>query len=486
MNLIKSNLFFEKRTFSFLILQFCFVLSALFWMSSVNATETVSFEELVKRIYDDSVDRAKAQQSLKLSNLQKDENRQSFLTTLELAPYRQTSELDQAGLGTARGSTTGTRLSVQQKTPWGLSLQASVDQKNSSDLPSATQIQSEESLGLSLDLWKNGLGFQSRALDHLQDATKKSLEIEAQIEHRLACENSVGLALDLWSAQQDAARALSLQDDSTKLNQTMDRIKGRGLISQVEYLGSQSELLSAEREVLAARLRLERVILNAGSMLRNSLDFKNLKIKNDPARFFDGIVLGLLDVSDGTTWTQKKINLAQQKSQYQADFAKHETWPSLNLNYRQNTNSGDVAALDFTQDDQIIELALKLNLNDVVAQRAQAEANVLKLKAQLDFETSERKSNAELLQLKDSLKTQMASLKLIQKQVDLMRKIHDDYRSRFLQGRINFQDYLRQKQSWTQMRASIVSESAATWKALTIGYLALSSTKNLCEEEKGL
>ena len=450
--------------------------------------DMVDFTGLVKRLYDHGYDRAVSDYTQQLAKSKKKFSSQSYITTIEIAPYEQETKIDQAGSGTTELNSQGLRFSVSQATPWGVSLSASADQKKFSAVSTATQIESEKSIGVTVDLWKNILGVQSKSLDDSRVFEARSLEIQSEIEQRAACESAADLTLEYWRAFTILEQAKETQSSAAMIAKSVDKTKQRGVISQIEYLGAQSELLNTDREVISATQRLEQAVRRIVSELRTQQDLEFSKFLltadaiEDPKDAFAGMSNILLNLKSAETLSQTNTQLVYESRLQIAKAARQAGKPSVQFGFKHIQADGQIATVDFSQQDQVMELAFKMNFNDGPVKSSESDAYLQLLKAELDFSKARQNTAVALTDLQSQIKTKLASLKLQEKQIGLLSRIKDDYQVRFLQGRINYQDYLRQKQSWSMMQTSVLSESVDVWQTVIKSYLSLDAAHNFCEK----
>lgn len=486
---MKSSRLIKLISISFLSVSICLSSTAVAQKSAAESKENefVGFTDLIKTLYQQGYSFAISNYSRQLAESKKKLSSQSYMTTLEVAPYEQSTKVEQAGSGTSDFSAQGLRFSILQATPWGVSLTATADQKKFSAVTAATQIESEKTIGLTVDLWNNVLGLQTKSLDESRVFEARSLEIQSEMERRGACQSAAELALEYWSAFALLEQAKETQKSALMLAKSVEKTKQRGVISQIEYLGAQSELLNTEKDVMSANQRLEQAVRRIVSELRlkPKSEYSQMLLTTEaienPKNAFAIISDRFLNLKSAESLVQSNTQLVYESRQRIAQAARQAAKPSVQFGFKKVQSNGEIAAVDFSQDDQIMELAFKMNFNDGSTLSSESDANIQLLKAELDYFKARQNTSVALTDLQEQIKTKLASLKLQEKQIGLQAQIKDDYQVRFLQGRINYQDYLRQQQSWSALRMSVVSESVDVWQSVLKSYLSLDIAHNFCE-----
>ena len=68
------------------------------------------------------------------------------------------------------------------------------------------------------------------------------------------------------------------------------------------------------------------------------------------------------------------------------------------------------------------------------------------------------------------------------KRTSLLSQINDENKRRFLQGRLDFQDYLRVREQWFDTQNRLLDKQAAYWKNLTLFSLKEDFPVPFCKE----
>lgn len=358
----------------------------------------------------------------------------------------------------------GMKFGYTQFLPTGTQLSVTGDQYSENTRTSTFAKKNGYSFGLMQPLLRNYFGVSDRLNKDYYHQSKEVAVHKSTLVKIDSCVKAVGNFVDAWVSQEKKKfndELLSLADELFKKS---EQSKRSGQIGQLDWLGVQSEYLNQKN------LSTQNAQLLADSILKLKAqvpELQNPSLKDPSSAFRD--ILNRIDVSSVPTSNFQIEQLAASVKALESKVRSEEknSLPDLDFKVEKSSGSGSVAAEKYKEDDLTFGLNFTWKINDdsVDAQAKLAKLELQKLKYQYEEGLRNRKVIFEN-SIKDILSKEQ-QIKYEKERASLLLKITDENKKRFLQGRIEFQDFLRIKEQLLINQNSYLDKQSQMWKTLT-------------------
>ncbi|MGE0527695.1 MAG: TolC family protein [Bdellovibrionales bacterium] len=449
------------------------------WTSSF-AAESLGLIEFTHEALKLDVQYQQAVLDKEIVDFRRDAGNNLFRNRFEFTPYLHRYDNDRPITAPSHFTDEGMRLGLTQYLPLGTELSLGWDNAWENTQSSGLAPDEKYTLSLSQPLWRNQFG----AADRLK---KQATEIQAQAEaarvratRAESCDRLSGVFVDAWTQDQRALFVDKVYELASELFRRSQPAFRAGQISRLDWLGVQSEYLNlrdqrsqAQNRAVQYRLRLtrafpfarDRQLVHPGDVL------KTMEPNLEAAQ------------SESPTFEELYYKLLSEGLQRQAEAGRSQSHPKLDLKLSQQLSEGNLDAEPYDDRDFTISLNLIWELNDNSVRApyhiARLEAEKQRLKSQELARTRRERYQDQVL----SLKGQAEQIEIEEERIGILAKITDENRRRFLQGRVDFQDFLRVNEQWFESQNRLLDKQANYWKSLARFSLLENLAVPFCQEE---
>lgn len=455
-----------------------FVLFIAMIASGAQETEMLDLESYVAKALELDTDFLSSKIDVDLANIKHKSSASLYKGIFSTAPFsRSYKVVEPNSYSTSSFEEMGLRFGYTQFLPTGTQLNVRSDQYSENTRSDTFAKNSGYSFGITQPLLKNYFGVSDQLnsdyfLNALEATVQKSLLVK-----REACAKAIGNFVDAWVSFEKKKfndELLALADELLKKS---ERSKRSGQIGQLDWLGVQSEYLN--QKSLAEQYT--QVLAEAILKLRNQVpSLRNPKLV-DPSNIF-GNVVGRIDINSLSESNLQIDQLAAsiKALQYKLGSEEKNSLPDLDLTVEKSTASGSLASEKYRDDDLTLGLNLTWKLNDdsVAAQSNATKLELKKLKYEYDEMFRNRKGTIET-KYKDVLSKEQ-QIKYERERSLILSQITEENKKRFLQGRIEFQDFLRIKEQLMINKNIYLDKQAQMWKSLTSFAIAENVALPIC------
>jgi outer membrane protein TolC len=406
---------------------------------------------------------------------------------LEVSPYTMGYKLN-GGDNTSSSTTPnfteqGIQWGLTQFTPWATQIRLGYDQIMKNDRKDSLNKDNGLQISLVQPLWKNQFGEVYRSQQNQSEYQAQAAVLTSQSKQKLACSKAANAYAEAWSEmakQQFVVEAYKLSSD---LSQKAKQMVQRGQISQLDWLGVQSDHLNlqtkrahSEQAVHAALLRLQK--------LSPKFHPKTQTLKPPQTDFLKlaGVVQAQRAPVESIAEKSYQAILKGLEEQRMADAS--NALPDLDFKLSHKWNEGQMVNAVATKAYNDREWAASLNLvwkfNDFSVSATEQVSRLQVQKTALLLEEARRQRLPQFAETQENLLSLQTQLQLETERSVLLGKITDEHKKRFFQGRLEFQDYLRMKEQWLESQQRQMEQLAQYWKLLLAFALEQDGTVDFC------
>lgn len=348
-----------------------------------------------------------------------------------------------------------------------------------------TALAPENSYQISLiqPLWRNSFGLGERSLRDGYEAEAEAMSSLASAARNDACGRATKAYVDSYTQEKLGKVIGDLMDLATELHKKSEPSFKSGQIGKLDWWGVQSELLSLQdqksqslQRSLEFRLAMNRV---APSTLEREL--------TDPTEAFQKMLGNLkAEQKKGPTFAELYYQRYYEAQKLKAKSERSLSRPNLDLKVTHTNSEGDMrasgTATPYTDRDLAASIEFTWEINDGSVTLKSRAAEVEAERALFKSRELERTRQDRFKQSITGLIRQFEQIEYEKKRTVLLGQITEENKRRFLQGRIDFQDFLRVREQWFETQNRLLEKQATYWKDLATFSLTENLPVPFCQE----
>lgn len=400
----------------------------------------------------------------KMAQIKKDVSGSLWRNALEISPYA--LEYKVSNIPNLSGQSfqeQGVQWGLSQFTPWGTQMRLGYDQIFENNRTGTLAKDQGLAFSLTQPLWKNQFGQTLRREQSQLFHQANASSLTAQLKQRAACLRAANAYVDAWTR----AEIHRFVGDVFQMSEDLFA-KGaisvkRGQISQLDWLSVQADHINlqtakshSEQELASALVNLEKLSPTAPGKSVSNPESDFLKVLNS-------IQSMRAPVETLNERTKKEI-LSGLEEQLASE--RSNALPDLDLKLSQKWNQGKMEAERYRDNEFAASLNLVWKFNDLSVGAPVSLSQLQARKAALQLEESLRLRQPNFQERKTNLASLEKQIKLEENRSNLLGRITEENKKRFLQGRIEFQDLLRIKEQWFESEQKRIEKRSYFWKSL--------------------
>lgn len=335
------------------------------------------------------------------------------------------------------------------------------------------------SIGLVQPLFKNFFGMGERAFRDAYELEAKAGESRARFSRNDACGRATETYVNAWTQEKRSQFVGEVLQLATELHKRSEPATRTGQIGQLDWWGVQSEYLNlqdqkaqAELGTLQQRLSMTRVVPAVGD-----------RQLSDPSDAFQKMLGNLKsEQKKEATHTERFYEQQYEAEKLKAKGERSFSRPDLNLKLTQRNSEGKAVSAPYEDTNTTVSLEFVWQLNDSAVDLKSRVAQVEAERALFKSREINRTRENRFKEYVAALLTQANQIELEKKRVSLLGRITEEKKRRFLQGRLDFQDFLRVKEQWFDTQNRLLDKQAVYWKNLASFSLTENFPVPFCQE----
>jgi outer membrane protein TolC len=317
------------------------------------------------------------------------------------------------------------------------------------------------SIGLVQPLWRNFFGLGERAARDAADLGAEAYESRALASRNEACGRAADTYIDSWTQEKRALFVNEVHSLASDMHRRSEPSMRSGQIGKLDWWGVQSEYLNLQDQKSQAELR---VLQQRLAMTRVS-PASTGRALSDPAGAFQKMLVNLKsEQKKGPTYQELYYEKAYESQMLKTKSERSFSRPNLDLKLTQYQSEGKAVTAPYEDKNITVSLELIWQLND---SSISAPARIAKIEAERAHFKSKELQRTRQDRFREYVEIE-------KKRAALLEQITAENKRRFLQGRIDFQDFLRVKEQWFDTQNRMLEKQASYWKNLA----AFSLTEN--------
>ncbi len=456
------------------------LINLVFWygVSGALAASTMDLKDYAQEVLKDDADYQGAILDERMAQIKKSVASSLWRNSLEITPYALGYKIsDVQSLTGQNFDEHGVQWGISQFTPWGTQLRLGYDQVFENNRVGALAKENGLSLSLSQPLWKNQFGevFQRQQSQNLHQANVAYLT--AQLKQRATCLRAVSTYVDAWTQAEKHKFVLEVFAMSEDLFAKGSVSVKRGQISQLDWLGVQSDHINLQ----TARSHSEQALASSRTNLEKLSVYAQGKKVSNPENQFEMI---FADIRKLTTPTESLSERANQEIvlglEEQTAAERSNALPDLDFKLSQKWNQGMFESEKYRDNEVAACLNLVWKFNDPSTQAPVTIAQLQSKKAALLLAQAQRLRKPTFDENQNNLASLETQIQFEGDRAKILGRITEENKKRFLQGRLEFQDLLRIKEQWFEIEQRVIEKRAYLWKSLLEFALQQDVTVNFC------
>jgi outer membrane protein TolC len=320
------------------------------------------------------------------------------------------------------------------------------------------------SVSLIQPLWRNSFGLAGRLNRESAEVAVAAQKAKTRVSHDEACDRAVTTYIEAWTQIERARFTDEIAEQAADLFKKSEPSFKQGQIGRLDWWGVQSEHLNLQKQQNQARQRLTAFRLR----LVNLVPAIRERQLTNPEEPFQRL---LAQVKSEKPKTPTDEELYYQKL-YQAQLIKtraekSNALPDLDLKLSRTTGDGTLVSERYKDVDTSVSLNLTWQINDTDIHANQQIAGREAERALLKNRELARVREDRFIENVSSLTSQAEQIQLEKQRVQILSKITDEQKRRFVQGRIDFQDFLRVREQWFSAQTQFLDLQANYWAGLS-------------------
>jgi outer membrane protein TolC len=382
----------------------------------------------------------------------------------EAAPYKVVHLIEEPKVSPNAAITKrGVRWGYSQLTPWGTQFHLGIDKEFENNLEGEPVRELVQSFSLSQPLLQNSFGKGLRLQRSAARNEALAQSLAATLKERATCLRAANQFVQAWTLDVNYQFIREVSKMSQELLNAGAGAAKRGQIGKMDWLGLQADHLHLKSLDAQAAQALSTARLNIENSVPTAVD----KTLEAPGELFTQLQEKVSALKGpASSMLENQIQATSQALEDQWQVEKNNALPNLDLKLGHETGKGKFGDDTYRDSELTVSLNLSWKLNDPSVKAGVEIARLESKKATLKLQETERTRQGNFRVTQLGLQTLAEQLKIESERAQILRKITDENRQRFVQGRIEFQDLLRIKEQWFESEQQIRQKQASYWASL--------------------
>ncbi len=415
----------------------------------------------------------------KISEVRKDAAANLYRGKLELGPYIDRYDNEATSYFSSTYKEEGVKGGYTQFTPLGTALVLGYGHAWENTRSTSLATENYYTVGIIQPLLRNSFGLAERSARAAFETDAEAAEARALAVRNDACGRATDAYVDSYTQEKRASFVQEVLELASELQRKGAPAFKTGQIGKLDWWGVQAEYLNLQdQKSQSDQLLLQRKL----AMLKVAPSIGDRALA-DPTDAFQKMLVNLKsEQKKEPTHAERYYEKQYEANKLKAKSERSWSRPNLDLKVTQYTSDGKIVTSGYEDKNLTASLQLTWQLNDGAVDSAARIAQLEAERALFKSREIARVRQDRYKEFVQGLIRQAEQIEYEKKRATLLGQITEENKRRFLQGRVDFQDFLRVREQWFDTQTRLLEKQASYWKNLASFSLIENFPLPFCQE----